>query len=102
MNNVMTGTLVLKVGSLCFLEAKPFNLLFGKTTYYWKFADSQVYYGPFNTLFDAGQSVDDMMKGGPSPATSQVDSAPSLTENKAEEVDNKNVIQVDFKSRRRK
>lgn len=100
MTKLVTAKLILSVGSLQFMEAEGLYLI-GKSAFYWKFANSSTYYGPFNTLMECGMDVDMLMQGGMPTlaAPPQITGAVTDTLTPAEVVDN--VINVDFKNKRR-
>lgn len=95
-DKVVYAELILQVGSLIFMESKSSSFLFGKPLYYWKFRDSTIYYGPFNSLYEAGDNVDQVMRSGQPDITA---SAPVATDVITEIP--MNVIKVDFKAKRR-
>lgn len=104
MTKLVTAKLILQVGSLQFMEAEGLYI-FGKSVFYWKFKDSSTYYGPFNTLIECGEHVDEMMRGpGPMPEPtknplSNIDTP--LDNSLTKEEKPNNLITVDFKSKRR-
>lgn len=92
--------LLLRVGSMCFFESSKESFFGSRHDYYWKFENATEYYGPFMTLLDAGLSATGWLSGGSSPITQ------ALLNNAgigivAPVVDNKNIIEVDFKTKRR-
>lgn len=101
MKQILHAELVLSVGSLCFFECKSIQFLFGRPTYYWKFRDSTVYYGPFNTLLDAGFNVDALMRMSPEQQATKAAPDGSVQEPVINEEPPKNVIKLDFKTKRR-
>lgn len=104
MSNILYAEAVLQVGSLVFMEAKSTTFLFGRSIYYWKFKDSSLYYGPFNSLSEAGLSVDEMLrdpKGAYPTGTVETPSpAPVVSDGSVKEIPN-NLIKIDFRSKKR-
>lgn len=90
--------LVLKVGTLCFFESSTDSFFGSRNEYFWKFENDTTYFGPFITLLDAGINVNDTIHGHKSSITKALDGTVPPTP-PAPEV--KNLIQVDFKTKRR-
>ena len=97
MSNVIYAQLILQVGAVCFYEAKPSTLLFGKPSYFWKYSQDMEFRGPFNSLLECGQHFDHSMRAPPSMPPSNV-AQPGTVE--AQPLP-KNVINVDFITKRR-
>lgn len=95
-NKIVYAQLILQIGSVCFYECKSNTFLFGRPVYYWKFMSSSDYFGPFNTLLEAGSSVDHHVRG-PTQTIATLDVQPTLSVQQ----DTKNVIRVDFKAKKR-
>jgi hypothetical protein len=96
-NKIVYAELVLQIGSVVFYETKSQNFLFGKPSYYWKYMSSSDYFGPFNSLMEAGQHFDRTIRTPPSiPATNMVPKGVVQASPPPA-----NVINVDFRTKKR-
>ncbi len=97
---VITAELILQVGSLQFFRAQGI-FLFGKPAFYWKFADLKVYYGPFDSLIEAGQDVNQKTQSMSAGPVSLYDAQEKSSTRIVLEQDTKNVIKVNFLLKKR-